>query len=507
MTIAEIRNNEKWVLLAAFVVFVAVRLTDSYNDYLVLLDDSGAIYKDYLRNGFSFIWGRVIPTVLSAAFIYIAWYFLHYKVFQQMQNLDYQNETLSFFFGAFVLIFFSQYIYGRLYEYLGTIIVSGNKIVPHIKYRLLDVISKSIVITLFIVVYEILIQVFYFTITKLQSLLNVQSRHIRLIAILVALFAVVFSFLLAKENDILAYRITFFIGLLYLLTMVIVSQEIILVHYKIKGHLIAGFYAIVFCIIASTVFSLTWYDNRYDSVLKNVLSQYKSIIFVGFGTWLISISVAVLRYYLFKQTVQLKTQVNKKSAELDQLRTQVNPHFLFNALNSLYSVALKENAESTASGIQKLGDMMRFMLNDNHQDRISISKEIEQLENYIEIQRIRVDESQNISIETNIQNPPAEVYIAPMLLNPFIENAFKHGISLRNKSWIRITLTFDERKLYFKVHNSLHQNKETDPENKNHGIGLENVKKRLDLIYPDRHTLVLQESGQDFFVLLSIEYV
>lgn len=506
MTIAEIRNNEKWVVLAAFVVFAAVRLTDSYSDYLLLLDDSGTVYKDYLRNGFSFIWGRVIPTVLSATFIYIAWYFLHYKVFRQMQSLDYQNETLSFFFGAFVLIFFSQYIYGRLYEYLGTIIVSENKIVPHTKYRLLDVISKSIIITLFIVVYEILIQVFYFTLSKLQTLINAKRSHIRFIAIVVALFAVGFSYLLAKENDILAYRISFFIGILYLLTMVIVSQEIILVHYKIKGHLIAGFYAIVFCITASTVFSLTWYDNRYDSVLKNVLSQYPYIFGLGFITWLISISVAVLRFYLLKQTVRLKTQVNKKSAELDQLRTQVNPHFLFNALNSLYSVALKENAESTATSIQKLGDMMRFMLNENHLERIPISKEIEQLENYIEIQRIRIDESQNISIETNIQTPPNLVHIAPMLLNPFIENAFKHGISLRNESWIRITLTFDERKLYFKVHNSVHQNKEADPEKKNHGIGLENVKKRLDLIYPNKHTLVLQESGQDFFVLLSIEY-
>jgi LytS/YehU family sensor histidine kinase len=89
-----------------------------------------------------------------------------------------------------------------------------------------------------------------------------------------------------------------------------------------------------------------------------------------------------------------------------------------------------------------------------------------------------------------------------MLLNPFVENAFKHGISFRSPSWIYITLTHDAQKLYFKVHNSLHLKNEVDLESESNGIGLENVKKRLDLIYPNRHTLDIQASNNDYFVSL-----
>jgi LytS/YehU family sensor histidine kinase len=207
----------------------------------------------------------------------------------------------------------------------------------------------------------------------------------------------------------------------------------------------------------------------------------------------------------------LQTQVSAKSAELSSLRAQINPHFLFNALNSLYATALKENGEKTADGIQKLGDMMRFMLQENNRDRIPLDKEIEYLRNYIEIQRMRIDESHNIEIRVNIQEPNRAIYLAPMMLTPFVENAFKHGISLRHPSWIYITLTLDDTRLYFKVHNSRHaKSPETaerhDPEESQSGVGLDNVRKRLDLIYPGRHQLDIQRSEQDYFVSLTLVY-
>ncbi|MBK6975714.1 MAG: histidine kinase [Cytophagaceae bacterium] len=107
-----------------------------------------------------------------------------------------------------------------------------------------------------------------------------------------------------------------------------------------------------------------------------------------------------------------------------------------------------------------MGDMMRFMLQDNHQDRIPLSKEIDYLNNFIEIQRMRIDESKDVKIEVNIQASDMEIYLAPMLLNPFVENAFKHGLSFLSPSWIFITLTHDDHNLYFKVHNSLHSKTE-----------------------------------------------
>ena len=154
---------------------------------------------------------------------------------------------------------------------------------------------------------------------------------------------------------------------------------------------------------------------------------------------------------------------------------------------------------------------MRFMLQENNRDRIPLDKEVEYLHNYIHIQRMRVDESHNIEIRVTIQEPNRAIYLAPMMLTPFVENAFKHGISLRHPSWIYITLTLDATRLYFKVHNSRHEKPaETpdrhDPEKDQSGVGLDNVRKRLDLIYPGRHQLDIQQSEQDYFVSLTLVY-
>jgi LytS/YehU family sensor histidine kinase len=135
-----------------------------------------------------------------------------------------------------------------------------------------------------------------------------------------------------------------------------------------------------------------------------------------------------------------------------------------------------------------------------------LAKEVEYLHNYIEIQRMRIDESQGVEIRVTIQEAEGEIYLAPMLLSPFVENAFKHGISLQQPSWIYITLTMDDTRLYFKVHNSLHPKGQHDPEQNSFGVGLSNVKKRLQLIYPNRHTLDIQQSHKDFFVSLALVY-
>ncbi|GAB4017367.1 hypothetical protein GCM10028808_48480 [Spirosoma migulaei] len=235
------------------------------------------------------------------------------------------------------------------------------------------------------------------------------------------------------------------------------------------------------------------YDNR-DPLLLMFL------VLIG------AVSIAFLRQGLQKENTVLQTQVSAKSAELSSLRAQINPHFLFNALNSLYATALRENSEKTADGIQKLGDMMRFMLQENNRDRIPLDKEVEYLYNYIQIQRMRIDETHPIEIRVNIQEPDRAIYLAPMMLTPFVENAFKHGISLRHPSWIYITLTLDDTHLYFKVHNSRHPKTGADPEEAQSGVGLDNVRKRLDLIYPNRHQLAIQQSDQDYFVALTLVY-
>ncbi len=207
------------------------------------------------------------------------------------------------------------------------------------------------------------------------------------------------------------------------------------------------------------------------------------------------------------QIVQLKgiqTALAESNANLQLLRTQINPHFLFNALNTLYGAALKGDTESTAEGIQKLGDMMRFMLHENTQDFIPMHKEQEYLRNFIDLQKLRTQVSPDIIIEDNIEEVVCPKQIAPMLLIPFIENAFKHGISLNEKSWIKINLSCQESLLTFEVKNSIHRNEKTLEKGKS-GIGLVNVKERLKLQYPDKHLLVIDQTPDEFTAKLILQ--
>lgn len=245
------------------------------------------------------------------------------------------------------------------------------------------------------------------------------------------------------------------------------------------------------------------------------LSVTRSNGVVFFLLWA-SINVIVIPFinYFYRrqkkqiaQLVNLKIELGQTSADLSFLRSQINPHFLFNILNTLYGTALQENAERASTGIQKLGDMMRFMLHENTQDRILLAREIEYLRNYIDLQLLRTATSTDIVVEHDIKDALESTYIAPMLLIPFVENAFKHGISLQERSWIKISLYESDGKLYFDVHNSIHRKLDSDPERRHSGIGLENVRQRLSMLYANRHELVIRETTQEFFVHLTIDLI
>ncbi|KAA9327568.1 sensor histidine kinase [Hymenobacter busanensis] len=201
----------------------------------------------------------------------------------------------------------------------------------------------------------------------------------------------------------------------------------------------------------------------------------------------------------------LQQELGQSTANLDLLRSQINPHFLFNALNTLYGTALQENGERTAQGIQMLGDMMRFMLHENHQPRILLAREIEYLRNYIDLQSLRTATSPGISIDAHLLEVPAGVQIAPMLLIPFVENAFKHGISLQHKSWIKVTLHCEGHTLYFDVYNSTHERPAPGLADDASGIGLANVQQRLALLYPERHELLIRQTKEEYFVHLTVQ--
>jgi len=147
---------------------------------------------------------------------------------------------------------------------------------------------------------------------------------------------------------------------------------------------------------------------------------------------------------------------------------------------------------------------MRFMLHENNQDRIDIRQEVQYLQNYIDLQRLRISASEQFDLNVKIDDSLCLRSIAPMLLVPFVENAFKHGISLQHKSWIDISLFCKDNRLTFKVFNSLHPSQQNDPEQRASGIGLVNVKNRLQLLYPKRHQLHIYQSDREFSIHLEV---
>ncbi|HZG99425.1 MAG TPA: histidine kinase [Flavisolibacter sp.] len=231
--------------------------------------------------------------------------------------------------------------------------------------------------------------------------------------------------------------------------------------------------------------------------------------FNGFIHLFITLPLSWIVYKRLQQgnevVLGLKRELGQSNANFDFLRSQINPHFLFNALNTIYGTAIQEKAERTSEGVEKLGDMMRFMLQENMQDKIALSREIDYLNNYISLQKLRTDPNPTIRIEAEIESVIKPVQIAPMLLIPFVENAFKHGISFREPSHIKITLEVKEGVLYFDVFNIKHFKSENDPEKGKSGIGLNNVRQRLQLLYPSKHDLVIRDTKKDFFVHLTIQ--
>ncbi|WPP52646.1 sensor histidine kinase [Catalinimonas niigatensis] len=198
---------------------------------------------------------------------------------------------------------------------------------------------------------------------------------------------------------------------------------------------------------------------------------------------------------------RLKNEMEKEkmASELAMLKSQINPHFLFNNLNNIYSLAIKKS-EDAPKGIVMLSEMMRYVLYDSSADKISLSKEVEHLQNYIDLQKLRLKQGKKICFDTEGELEIKK--IEPMLLEPFVENAFKHGDIFRQEGNICIKLKVEGDELSFTVKNTVSRNGHVKDQQS--GIGLKNIEKRLDLLYPGRHQLHIQEKEGTFEVDLKL---
>ena len=233
--------------------------------------------------------------------------------------------------------------------------------------------------------------------------------------------------------------------------------------------------------------------------LTAYFTTFQTLLLISLCISLMTISTiyAIIRH----QIKESEFIFSQKEIELGQLKSQINPHFLFNSLNTLYGFAIKEEAENTASSIKKFSNLIRFTISDIKKDFIPLEKEIGYIKDYIEIQLARCPVEQKIELSFNNFE---EYRIAPMLLIPFIENAFKHGINPVEESTLIINLKCNSGTIIFECINSIKKQNQNDIEEDGFGIGIENVKSRLSLIYPEKHYITIVKEESLFKVKLEI---
>ena len=235
-----------------------------------------------------------------------------------------------------------------------------------------------------------------------------------------------------------------------------------------------------------------WFTPRRGAVVFNTVQTV--------GVLLLSSAFKTSQIALKKGKEAAVLKSEKLDSELKFLKSQVNPHFLFNSLNNLYALAVTESPK-TPDIILKLSDILRYMIYDGRADKVELKKEVEYLKNYIELFKLKDENIQNIKY--HFDEVPEALMIEPMLFIPFVENSFKHSkIEDLEQGWISIDLKLQGRQINFKVENSIPKTSHT--KDAVGGIGLENVRRRLSLLYPDRHELKIEEVNDQFSINLTL---
>ena len=226
---------------------------------------------------------------------------------------------------------------------------------------------------------------------------------------------------------------------------------------------------------------------------------YKMIFFLIYTTGAGMAAFFVSRNIKFRRENDEKEKLQKEM-ELNYLKAQVNPHFLFNSLNSIYALSRQQSPE-TPDVVMQLSELMRYQLESSKMDTVLLKEELEFIENYLLLEEIRL--SKRCTIEFLIDGDVSELRISPMLLIPFVENAVKHGAQSTNEqSIIDITAALENKTLHFRIENSVPSKIIIS---KRKGLGLENVTRRLNLLYPNSHVLEIDDKENLYRVNLSID--
>lgn len=252
---------------------------------------------------------------------------------------------------------------------------------------------------------------------------------------------------------------------------------------------------------------------RLANVRRDVaFQQSRAFLFAtdGFSNILLFIFIIVfglsIAYFFLMEWSKVEKMRSELAAvqldtEVKFLKSQVNPHFLFNTLNNLFSMAQKKGDDGLADGISKLSGMMRYMIYESNEEYVPLKKEIEYLEDCIVLNKLRYADNEAL-VSFDFPSDTSGINIAPMLFIPFVENAFKHGVAIGRSSEIDISIAVADKRLTFTCENNIYSVKKMEGEKS--GIGLENVKRRLELLYRGKYELSINNTGNKYIVNLGI---
>ena len=257
--------------------------------------------------------------------------------------------------------------------------------------------------------------------------------------------------------------------------------------------------AICFLVIAFLPRIIFPYNEPFHADHPPGPGRYRMIFFIGHNL------VFFLAVVFFSLMVKInnrwrQSEKEKLKAELSYFKAQINPHFLFNTLNTIYSLAIRK-AENTPEAVVKLSGMMRYVIYDASNDLVPLDDEISYIGDYIELQKIRYGDT--VKIGYNPCEPGSEWKIAALILIPFIENAFKFGVNPGKDSYISMDISLSGPELHMKVFN--YKVNGNDKEDASGGVGISNARKRLALLYPGKHRLLIAEDERSYTVNLYID--
>ena len=337
--------------------------------------------------------------------------------------------------------------------------------------------------------------------TKGKVLLNSIKKKEPFIHVLFWVSYVLFPYLKSIGRDTLYHFYSELIDLLFGMVIFYISYAVFFTSKNILGKVL--FLLFLFCGIgyvnlkAHNWFFQGTHTETFWHYSINYISTYSILALFGYVLFLIK------KGY---KNQQLYDEMNakKKEAELANLKSQINPHFLFNTLNSIYLSALKKE-DNTADLILKLSDNFRYVLQDGQHKQVALKKEIAHIRDYLSLQKERLKEKVTIGFEVSVDN--YEEVISPLLLISFIENAIKYTSMLRGKNHcVKIGIQLEQKTFHFSCQNPyLEGNSLIEVASKANGIGIENTTKRLEHLYPNKHSLLIDKKNNLFNVDLKIE--